>query len=240
MNPAQLQPLIGIDLETGGLYPGWNPILSISIATSGFAGPPLSRTWYIDLTGRDEKAVEAKAREVNGYNYDTWKERGAVPLPLALIEVRRELTALLQERPNALFVAHSAGFDRAFLDYAFLKWGEGPLDRYQWRCSQQLLAQLMDQGLIPQGSLGLDRLGELSGQWPVSGRPAVHEAHEDALACLIGYQWLLSIQARPMELLRRFWNLSSVGGGLTADWLQVNGEADALLSPLPPTNPPVL
>lgn len=230
-------PIISLDLETGGLYAGLHPIVSVSVVTS-FTSECL--TFYVDLSRREQLSITPEAREKNGYDYDLWLSRGALPLPMILERLVKVINDLMQVEPTALLLAHNAGFDRSFLDYAFEACGLDPLPRYQWRCSQQLLAQCMDTGLIAAGSLSLTHLGELSGFWHPSTRPMIHEALEDAEAALHGYHWLLSIQARPMDLLWRYWNLSSVGGGRTADWLQINGEAEALLSPLPHPNPPVL
>jgi DNA polymerase III epsilon subunit-like protein len=189
------RPLISIDLETGGLYPALHPIVSISVAPSF---TPERLTFYVDLTARELLAVQAKAKEVNGYDYDLWLERGALPLPMVLERLSKVLNDLMQAEPTALLVAHNAGFDRSFLDYAFESFSLDPLPRYQWRCSQQLMAQCMDDGLLPEGSLGLDRLGELSGQWPAGGRPAIHTSDQDAHACLNGYRWLKTLQAKTL------------------------------------------
>jgi hypothetical protein len=198
------RPLISIDLETGGFWPGWHPIVSISFVASGFGseGEPLRcRDWFIDLTARDQLAINPQAREVNGYDYDVWMGLGAVPLGVALEEFRSELSALMEGRREALLVAHNAGFDRGFLQYEFDQCGMKPLDRYQWRCSQQLMAQVMDRGLIPQGSLGLAALGELCGVWPEGGRPKIHGSSLDARVALQGYEWLLDVQGRGFDNL---------------------------------------
>jgi hypothetical protein len=154
---------------------------------------------------------------------------------------------LMQVEPTALLLAHNAGFDRSFLDYAFEACGLDPLPRYQWRCSQQLLAQCMDTGLIAAGSLSLTHLGELSGFWHPGTRPMIHESREDAEAALHGYQWLLWAQARPFTLLRRYYDLTTVNCNhlspeqLTSRSMRLNAahsEAELMFSLLPPSNPP--
>lgn len=183
MKPTR--PLIAIDTETGGLFPSINPLLSISIVPSWTMEPV---TFYIEPLAME--VIRPEAAALNGYSHDLWMERGALPMGQSMQRFHKVLSDCLAAHPDALILAHNAGFDRSFLDEAYRVSDYQMPHRHHWRCSMQMMAQLMDQGLIPQGSLGLDRLGEISSQWPVGGRPSVHEAHEDALACLIGYQWL--------------------------------------------------
>lgn len=182
------QDIIAIDTETGGLYPAINPLLSVAIVPSWTMEP---FTVYIEPLALE--TIHPSAAEKNGYTQKKWRERGAVPLAIAMQQVNAHLGRLKKEKPAALMVAHNAGFDRSFMEEAYRQCDLEPLHRYDWRCSQQLMAVMMDIGHIAQGSLSLDRLGELSGQWPVGGRPPIHEAHEDALACLLGYQFLQRI-----------------------------------------------
>ena len=182
MNP---RPLIAIDTETGGLFPSINPLLSISIVPRWTMEP---LTFYIEPMPLE--SIHPEAAALNGYSHDLWMERGALPMGHAMQRFHKVLGDCLAAQPGALILAHNAGFDRAFVDEAYRVSDYQPPHRHQWRCSMQLMAQCMDLGLIPEGKLSLDRLGGLCGLWPVGGRPKVHESHQDALACLHGYQWL--------------------------------------------------
>lgn len=179
------QDIIALDTETGGVYPAIHPLLSVSIVASWNLQP---FTVYIEPLALE--LIDPGAAKVNGYTHEKWMERGALPLMMAMELFNAQLARLKYERPGAVLVAHNAGFDRGFIDEAFRQCDLQPVHRHNWRCSMLMMAFLMDIGQLPTGSLSLDRLGEVSGQWPAGGRPAVHEAHEDALVCLKGYQFL--------------------------------------------------
>jgi len=184
------QDIIAIDTETGGLYPSIHPLLSFSLVPSWTMEP---FTVYIEPLALER--IEPEAARKNGYTHEKWLERGALPLMNAMELFNARLVDLKKQKAGAVLVAHNAGFDTSFINEAYRQCDFEPVHRHHWRCSMQLMAFLMDIGQIPPGSLSLDRLGEISGQWPVGGRPAVHEAHEDAVACLRGYQFLQLIAA---------------------------------------------
>lgn len=179
--------LIAIDTETGGTRPAKHALLSIAAVASWDE----SKRFVVHLKPEPGYTVEAGAARVNGYTEALWAERGACSLAEGMRALVAWLALMFTEKPRALMLAHNAGFDRMFLDEA-AELAEVKLPiRHAWRCSMDKLGTLMDRGLIPWGKAKLDRLGELAGLWPVGGRPAVHEAGGDALACLKGYQWLL-------------------------------------------------
>ena len=181
-------PLIAIDIETGGVFPSINPLLSVSIVPEWTMEP---FTVYIEPLALE--VITPEAAKKNGYTLQKWLERGALPLRKAMLQLNDNLQELKESHPKAIFVAHNSAFDAPFLNEAYRQADLPQIIRYNWRCSLQLMAQRMDDGLIPEGKLSLDRLGELAGIWPIGGRPLVHEAHEDALACLKGYRWLKSL-----------------------------------------------
>jgi DNA polymerase III epsilon subunit-like protein len=176
--------LIGLDTETGGIYPAINPLLSIALIPSWNA--PETTIYVLPEPG---KIIDAEAGAINGYTPELWAERGAVPLHRALLMLGLSLQALLAEKKEARLVAHNAGFDRSFLEEATRNYQELP-GRYQWECSMMEMGSLINDGVIPPGPRSLARLGELAGLWPVGNRPAVHDVTEDARATLAGYRWL--------------------------------------------------
>jgi hypothetical protein len=56
----------------------------------------------------------------------------------------------------------------------------------------QLFGHLMDKGILPEGTLKLERLAELAGLRP---QGQIHTAHDDADLCYHGYIWLLITEA---------------------------------------------
>lgn len=187
------KPIIFIDTETGGLYPSQHALLSIGVCTS-WGAPPL--TLYITADSQPGKTVDPEAAAINGYTPEKWAERGAMPLHEAMTKLATELRALKAHRRYARLVAHHHAFDRGFLDEAARICEIDLPGRYDWRCSMLLMGELMDEGLLPWGSLSLKRLGELSGQWPAGERPDVHDVAEDARVGLAGYQWLLDLRTK--------------------------------------------
>lgn len=183
-------PFIAIDTETGGTRPGRHALLSIA-AVASWDAPAF--TAYI-VPNVEGYTVEPEAARVNGYTPERWEERGAVSLAIAMAGLCAWLEARFAEQPKAKMLAHNAGFDRIFLDEAAVLTGVRLPIRHAWRCSMDKLGTLMDRGLIPEGKANLARLGELSGFWQ-SARPELHEADEDARACLHGYQWMLNLEA---------------------------------------------
>jgi DNA polymerase III epsilon subunit-like protein len=190
--------LIGTDTETGGLYPSRHALLSIAGYCSWGRLPFLV---YVTPESQPGKVVEAEAAKKNGYTPELWAKRDAKPVEMAMEWYRDWLKACLADRPEAKVVCHHLAFDKPFLEEAAMVAGMmelGPT-RYDWRCSLQLLADLMDEGLIEKGSASLERLGTLCGVWPSGKRPEVHEAHEDAEVCVRGYEWLQGVRKRASE-----------------------------------------
>lgn len=191
---------IAIDTETGGTRPGCHALLSIA-AIADWA-PDMPEVIYVTPESQPGKTIDPEAARKNGYTPERWAQRGAVDLKTAMIYLSTFLQDRFTAQPAALMLAHNAGFDRMILDEASAITGVRMPIRHAWRCSMDMLGRLMDRGLIPSGRANLDRLGELSGQWPVGQRPEIHEAAGDALACLRGYQWLLEKERAPEADLR--------------------------------------
>ncbi|MDB6118568.1 MAG: hypothetical protein JWO08_2349 [Verrucomicrobiaceae bacterium] len=181
-----MNDIIAIDTETGGLYPSLHALLSISVVPS-WDELPLT----LHILPQPDRLIDPEAAKLNGYTPLLWEQRNAVPLRQAMLLLASELQMLFSQKKDARLVAHNAGFDRPFLEEAARVCDINLPSRYAWRCSMMLMGELMDAGQLPAGSLSLARLGELCGHWPVGSRPTVHDAGQDARACLAGYQWLL-------------------------------------------------
>lgn len=190
--------LIGLDTETGGIYPAINPLLSIALIPSWEA--PETTIYVLPEPG---KVIDAEAAAINGYTAELWAERGAVPLHRALLMFGLSLQHLLAEKKEARLVAHNAGFDRSFLEEATRNYQVELPGRYQWECSMMEMGSLINDGVIPPGGRSLARLGELAGLWPVGDRPATHDVTEDARAALQGYRWLRKQRGHAFAALSR-------------------------------------
>lgn len=199
---------IALDTETGGFYPAVNALLSIGACCS-WSGETFHE--YVAVGGQWQaggsaaKWVHEDAAKVNGYSWDEWERRGAVPLITAMHNLNFWLQARKAERPHAKFVCHNLEFDRSHLREAERMTQVELPHRHDWRCSQLKFGEMMDKGHLVRGSSGLDRLGELSGLWPVGERPAVHGALADAQACLHGYQWLLKVEATAGDAVKQLY-----------------------------------
>lgn len=126
--------------------------------------------------------VDPAAAKVNGYSQEAWED--AVDLEVAM----REFGGFLEKRPgNVQPLAHNAGFDRGWIDWAQDWTGIEVGLGHRWRCSMAALAFCQDAELLPAGKCSLDALAAIAGL----PRPTVHCALDDARVCLEGYLWLL-------------------------------------------------
>jgi len=198
---------IAKDTETGGFYPAIHALLSIGACCSW--SPETFRV-YITVESQPGKLVHPKAAEVNGYTAEEWERCGAVSLSEAMELYVTWLEARKAERRNAKFVCHNLEFDRSHLREAERLTGIEIPHRHDWRCSQLKFGELMDKGALEAGSSSLERLGELSNFWEVGKRPETHYCLHDAQACLHGYLWLLQVDKREEDTLRKLYNDSLV------------------------------
>lgn len=183
-------PLIALDTETGGTLPSRHALLSIA-ATLWLPNNELVWSYTRYILPAEGKLIDPEAAAINGYTPERWAELGAVPLSHAMTDFKSWLVQTFEVHPTARLLAHNAGFDKAFLDEAAAITRVRLPVRHAWRCSMQLFGHLMDQGILPEGSLRLARLAEMSGQ----EQPAIHTALEDADLCYHGYLWLLKTEA---------------------------------------------
>lgn len=181
---------IYLDTETGGLFPAVHALLSIGAVAPN--GDSFHR--FITVESQPGKSVDPEAVKVNGYTPEEWARRGARPLAVVIEDLREWLAGY----PGLPIVAHHEGFDRGFLMEAERVTGVVMPHRDGWRCSQRLMLELMDLGLVPEGSARLDRLAELAGVG--IDRGAVHDALVDAMVTRAGHEWL---QGKLMALVTR-------------------------------------
>lgn len=181
---------IYLDTETGGLFPAVHALLSIGAVAPN--GDSFHR--FITVESQPGKSVDPEAVKVNGYTPEEWARRGARPLAVVMEDLREWLAGY----PGLPIVAHNEGFDRGFLMEAERVTGVVMPHRDGWRCSQRLMLELMDLGLVPEGSARLDRLAQLAGVG--IDRGAVHDALVDAMVTRAGHEWL---QGKLMALVTR-------------------------------------
>lgn len=164
--PLEALPLLAVDLETTGLSPDKDQVLSVGWV-------PVDGT-RIDLSGARRLVVRhhdpGSAVTIHGLTHDDLE--AGQPLSLVLAELRQALSG------RALLAHHSA-FEVAFLGAASRSVGE----RVTWPrdvCTLQLQRRLLArEGEVPPGSLRLWRARERHGL-PTT---RAHDALTDALAC---------------------------------------------------------
>jgi DNA polymerase III epsilon subunit-like protein len=183
-------PLIALDTETGDTLPSRGALLSIA---ANLWLPDNNLVWGYSryILPAEGKIIQPAAAAKNGYTPERWAELGAVPLQEAMEDFEVWLKSTYEAHPTARLLAHNAGFDKAFLEEAASMTGISLPIRHAWRCSMQLFGHLMDKGILPEGTLKLERLAELSGH----KQHQIHTAHDDADLCYHGYIWLLKTEA---------------------------------------------
>ena len=182
---------IGCDTETGSLYSATGALLAIAARAEWCPDQPF--LVHIDPGSQPGKVIEPEAVAKNGYTPERWARAGQVPLKQAMEEFRDWIDRMRKKegRGRAKIVFHNLTFDCGFLQEAERVTGIELPGRHDLRCSMIKFGELMDIGMIEEGSASLERLGELSGFWAVHGpRREEHEVLEDADACLHGMRWL--------------------------------------------------
>lgn len=173
---------IAIDLETGGVDVGVNPVLSVAAVCS-------EGTFHRYVIPVEGMVIDARAAEVNGYTEDRWRELGAVEMRQAAADLKAWLISLKVPKNRLRPVAHNAAFDRGFLAWmGRVTHYEFPLD-YHWECTMSMLSTLIRAGVVPAGRVNLDRLCALTG----FNRKEPHDALCDAHGCLLGLEWMVNL-----------------------------------------------
>lgn len=190
------------DTETGGFYPSIHALLSIGACCTWSSETFLA---YITVESQPGKTVSAGAIAKNGYSAEKWAALGAVPLHEGFGRFLGWLEARRAEREHASLWCHNLAFDRGFLSEAERTIGLSIPHRHDWRCSQSKFGEMMDDGILPRGSGGLDRLIELSDY--SKPRAEEHDALEDCYATLHGLLWLFKEQRRRERFHAELYNI---------------------------------
>jgi len=183
--------MLAIDTETGGLVPGYHALLQLAAVPSWDAEP---FNIYIWPSGFE---VDPDSLPVSNYSPQEWERRSAVSLPVALEAFWDWLKNAPVPIRDVVLLAHNAGFDRAFIEAAYVHVNRRCPLGHRWRCSQAALAFCMDAGLVEAGSPSLNALAGLCGL----GRAGqAHDALEDARICMAGYHWLIGLPAAARDV----------------------------------------
>jgi len=191
------------DTETGGLYPSTHALLSIGACCTW---SPETFLAYITVDSQPGKSVSAEAIAKNGYSAEKWEALGARPIGAVMADFLAWIDARKKERHAAKIVCHNLAFDRSFFMEAENVTGHQMPHRHDWRCSQVKFGELMDLGILQEGSTSLDKLIEWS-MWDDT-RTEIHNALQDAQATQHGYLWLLEKAKGAENTLRQLYTQS--------------------------------
>lgn len=162
-----MRPLVFVDVETGGLDAKNDALLEVA-AVCVFGDTPASVIHrYVLPVGN----ITPRARELNGYDEDVWRERGAVPLKNAV----RDLAAFFKAcGEKAFFCGHNPRFDYDFLTRAFARVRRPfPATDYHLLDTASLAVPLLLAGDVE--SLSLKSLCEFMGTIPQPDHSAIND-----------------------------------------------------------------
>ena len=209
MNTDNNATLVAIDTETGGA--GETQCTThalLSIGCAAYTAQGYLHTFHQLVLPEPRLKIHPEAVAVNGYDRDKWMKLGAAVESWACIRLLDWLKSFAARHCIKLpltCVAHNAGHDKGFIEAMFIRqgwrteWNE--IISRRWRCSCAALGFLQDAGTMPEsGGAGLDNLTALrTGDTIENVRAArgIHTADHDALQCLDGYRWLMTLAATP-------------------------------------------
>jgi len=187
-----------VDVETGGLDPAINAILSVG-ALVFHQGAIEDRFYSIVNEGDPQQGggkVDPEALKVNGFTHTRIQGEGRSP-----VEVVNAIEAMLAKndmRGRITIVAHNAAFDMGFMKRLWARAGKDFNKRFSYRalCTQTgaLLLEQAGRLQLPGGSASLDSLTKLWGINLDRG-DGLHNALDDAEACAL-------VLKRQLEMLR--------------------------------------
>jgi len=110
---------LAYDIESSGLDADKHEILSIAMMLLDINLEEVDRKLIYALPKRIEDA-DAKALEINGYDFGIWTERGAVTQE----EMFEEIKYFLRNRSWLRQIAHNHRFDERFLKALYARYGQ--------------------------------------------------------------------------------------------------------------------
>lgn len=108
------KPIVFVDVETTGLDPSVHEIIELGAVVAKMKDGVLTVTDQLDVKIIPEHIEQAdpQALRVNGYNEADW---------LFAVELSEAMKSFVQKTQGAVFIAHNATFDWAFIDTALKK-----------------------------------------------------------------------------------------------------------------------
>lgn len=208
MNTENTATLVAVDTETGGAGETQcttHALLSIGCAAYDAQG--YLHTFHQLVLPEPRLKIHPEAVAVNGYDRDKWMKLGAAVESWACIRLLNWIIMRFNQggKVKLTGLSHNAGHDKGFIEAMLTRQGwrrewEETVSR-RWRCSCAALGFLQDAGLLPAaGGASLDNLTALrTGDTIDNVRAArgIHTADHDALQCLDGYRWLMTLAATP-------------------------------------------
>lgn len=179
-----LDEAVVVDVETTGLSPETDRIVSVSLLRVCFATLDRQTNYHrlegdtLDATVNPQCSIPAAATRVHGITNADVADAG----PFA--EAAPQIRDFIGTRP---IIAHNAAFDKAFLNAEFKRAGVKTLHRNKSYCTMQRYQAMQD------GRRKGSTLEEVAQYFGIPGRrSAVHQASEDVqIACAIAGMFYL-------------------------------------------------
>ncbi|MCY4388207.1 MAG: 3'-5' exonuclease [Desulfurellaceae bacterium] len=179
-----LDEAVVVDVETTGLSPETDRIISVSLLRVCFATLDRQTNSHrlegdtLDTTVNPQRPIPADATRVHGVTNADVADAG----PFA--EAAQQIRDFIGTRP---IVAHNAAFDKAFLSAEFKRAGVKTLHRNRSYCTMQRYQAMQD------GRRKGSTLEEVAHYFGIPGRrSAVHQASEDVqITCAIAGMFYL-------------------------------------------------
>jgi DNA polymerase III alpha subunit (gram-positive type) len=122
--------LAHLDVETTGLLPGFHEMIDLGIVYTDLEGQILD-SLFIRIQPEHPERLSEGAYQVNAFNPDVWKHKGAVSPKKAV----KTLMAFHEEKAagrSVLLVAYNSHFDLAFIDHLFRQAGHSWRELYHY------------------------------------------------------------------------------------------------------------
>lgn len=180
--------LLVVDVETGGLDPAVNAILSVG-ALVFHQGAIEDRFYSVIDEGAEIRGggkIEDAALKVNGFTH--WRIHDEGRTPLEAVNLIEAMMLKHDMRGRITIVAHNAAFDMGFIKRLYARAGRDFNKRFSYRalCTQTgaLLLEQAGRLQLPRGSASLASLTKLWGI-DLDRGDGTHNALDDAEACAL-------------------------------------------------------